>query len=142
MIPASINTAPFHVYLSTKCDDNNVTTNGISKSDGFLYEKIGNLLQPNYRSLPKLEADCHSNYINSNGGDLVLDLAQSSLLPANYKGQNKHNCQTISKRIKTGCSYSIAPQYLIFQQQIIKMQHLVLTSQNPLRGLLNKYKVL
>jgi hypothetical protein len=29
-----------------KCDDNNVTTNGISKSDGFLYEKIGNLLQP------------------------------------------------------------------------------------------------
>jgi MFS family permease len=87
-----------------KCDDNNVTTNGISKSDGFLYEKIFNLLQPNYRSLPKLEADCHSNYINSNGGDLVLDLAQSSLLPANYKGQNKHNCQTISK-IKTGCSY-------------------------------------
>lgn len=88
-----------------KCDDNTVTTNGLVKSDGFLYEKNSKLLQPNYHSLPKLESGCHSYNINSNGGDIVLDVAQSSLLPENYKGQSKHNFQTISNKVKTGCSY-------------------------------------
>lgn len=88
-----------------KFDDNSVTANGIVKSDGYLHETNSNLLQLNYRSVPNLESGCHNYKKNSNGGDVILDEAQSSLLPANYKVQNEHNCQTISNKIRTGCSY-------------------------------------